>query len=388
MRPLAIWLYRLALLAAIGLVGPVGRTEILPDLKRGVNLSHWLQYEGRQPVVAADMAMIRKAGFDHVRVPFNPLYLGWNPDAAPEQQSQWNLTALDRAVDLAIQADLTVILDFHPDQKFHQRLETEDRVQAAFLNFWQRLALRYAKYPASRVVFELLNEPQYYQEDGAARWDRLQAQALARVREAAPDHLVLLSGTHGGSLTGLQLLTPIPERRVHYVFHFYAPMLFTHLNAPWEPYLSRPEGMLTGLSYPAKHALDQVRLLPSANRAIAWAAVTQYLWQDWGPRRIQQEIAQAATWATAHSITLICTEFGALRQGPDILSRQRWLADTRAALESAKIAWTIWDYADMFGIATATGGVLQADRAIVPNDPERPDREFDRKVLQALGLSQ
>lgn len=387
MKRFAKWLHALALMITLSLGMLSVRAEIPPELKRGINLSHWLQYEGRQPVVATDMAMIRKVGFDHVRVPFNPLRLGWNPDAAPDHQPQLDFTPLDQAVELALQAGLAIILDFHPHHGFYNRLETEESIKAAFIHFWGRLAARYAKYPASRVVFELLNEPQYYQAGGAAQWEKLQTQALARVREAAPDHRVLLSGTRGGSIAGLQLLAPSQAHNLLYVFHFYEPMLFTHLNAPWEPYRSRPEGMITGLIYPAHHTLDQVKLLPGANRVAAWKAVTQYTWQDWGPGRIQQEIGRADSWAKAHRVKLICTEFGVLREGPDPQSRQRWLADTRSALENVGISWTVWDYADVFGLATATGGnTIQGDHAIVPRNPEQPDRKFDDRLLQTMGL--
>lgn len=68
------------LLAVLALAGNAA-VAALPSLARGVNLSHWLTYQGRQPVVQADMAMIRQAGFDHVRIPFDPVFLGWQPDA-------------------------------------------------------------------------------------------------------------------------------------------------------------------------------------------------------------------------------------------------------------------------------------------------------------------
>lgn len=361
----------------------------LPVLKRGVNLSHWLQYGGRQPIVAADMDMIRRAGFDHVRIPFDPIQLGWNPDALPPtDQPNLDFTRLDRAVDLALQADLALILDFHPQDSVRNRIETETGAQHAFLDFWGRLAERYAHHPISRVVFELLNEPQYYQDDGATRWDQLQRQTLAQIRLYVPEHLVLLAGIHGGSIEGLQYLSPVADAQVRYVFHFYEPALFTHLNAPWEPFLSGPQGMITGLPYPARDAINQVSLLANANPAIAWAAINQYIRERWGPARIQRIFARAAAWAAQRGMTLVCTEFGALRHGPDALARRRWLYDTRSALENSAIGWTVWDYADLFGVATATGLItVTEDYAIVPVDAENPQRQFDSTALRALGLT-
>ncbi|WP_295458803.1 cellulase family glycosylhydrolase, partial [uncultured Thiodictyon sp.] len=196
------WVYGLMLLIciAVGIAPGAVEAASTPALQRGVNLSHWLQYWGRQPVVAADMAMIKKAGFDHVRIPFNPEALGWNPDATTPT-TDW--TALDQAMNLALQAQLAVILDFHPESELHNRIETQDSVQQAFLDFWQQMARHYAASPVSEVAFEILNEPQYYQDDGGARWNAVQQQALLRVRQSAPSHLVLLSGNRGGSIAGL-----------------------------------------------------------------------------------------------------------------------------------------------------------------------------------------
>ena len=118
------------------------------------------------------------------------------------------------------------------------------------------------------------------------------------------------------------------------------------------------------------------------------AAVTQYISENWQAKRIQEEIAAAKYWASQRGVLLVCTEFGALRVGPDAKSRQKWLTDTRYAFERNAIGWTVWDYADVFGIATATNGrVIPGDQAIVPLDPSNPKRLFNDKLLHALGLT-
>ncbi|WP_295389114.1 cellulase family glycosylhydrolase [uncultured Thiodictyon sp.] len=354
-------------------------------LKRGVNLSHWQQYWGRQPVVAADMATIKKAGFDHVRLPFDPQKMGWNPDS-PTPTIYW--AALDQAVSIAQQAGLAIILDFHPEMALSQRIETEAAVHAAYVDFWQQMATHFAASPVSVVVFELFNEPSYWDPTGPARLAALEKQALDRIRQATPSRLVLIAPSRGGFLAGLLLITPVKDANVRYVFHYYDPKLFTYLHAPWEPFLSGPHGMIANLVYPAANALSQVQLLPNADPAIAMAAVNQYVAENWGATRIAQDIAQAQAWATQNGARLMCTEFGTLRVGPDVVSRQNWLKDTRSVLEGMGIGWSIWDYADMFGIAVSTNGMVTpaSDPAIVPRDPLNPQRVFDRNLLRALGL--
>jgi endoglucanase len=361
--------------------------EELPVLARGVNLSHWLQYDGRQPVMADDMSVIWKAGFDHVRIPVDPVYLGWNPDQPSVRKNQFKLARLDQAIKLALDANLAVILDIHPQATIHDRLETEPAMQQAFLNLWQMLAVHYAHFPVDKLAFELLNEPQYYRADGAKQWEQLQTRIVASIRRYAPRHLLLLSGIQGGSIAGLLSITPTPAVNVRYVFHFYDPHLFTHLNAPWEPFISGPQGMMTGLTYPAKNMLNSLRLLPGANQSLVNAAVRDYLNEDWGTWRIDQEITKVASWAQTYGVRLSCTEFGALHRGPDALSRQRWLNDMRSAMTTAGIGWTIWDYADLFGIATVVDGWVTDDGAVIPKDPLNPHRQFDNPVLTALGMT-
>ncbi|HRE53385.1 MAG TPA: cellulase family glycosylhydrolase [Candidatus Competibacter sp.] len=378
----------LLLLALSG--GPAAGEELAPALRRGVNLSHWLQYQGRQPITAADMAAIRQAGFDHVRLPFDPERLGWKPDGQGVAAESWpGLIELDQAIDLALAADLAVILDFHPESALRDRIETEARIGKAFVQAWRALAARYAKRPVERLAFAPLNEPQYYSFDGARRWRRLQADVVSAIRQQAPSHWVLLSGTRGSSIAGLQLMTPLVDPRVRYVFHFYEPMLLTHLNAPWEPFQSGPQGMVADLKYGADPAqtLALARPLPGADAKIAKAAIEEYAAEEWSARRIAQEIAKAAAWAQQHNVKLVCTEFGIFRNAADAASRNLWLRDVRVALENAGIGWSVWDYADFFGIATAAGKVAKtADGAPIPGDPKNPVRQFDPETLTALGL--
>ncbi|MEI2782198.1 MAG: cellulase family glycosylhydrolase [Candidatus Competibacter sp.] len=378
-------------LLALALFQGVAASEELPALRRGVNLSHWLQYQGRQPVVAADLAAIRQAGFDHVRIPFDPARLGWNPDASDSTANSWSgLPQLDQAVDSALAAGLEVILDFHPESALRDRIERDSKVNKAFVQAWRVLAARYAERPADRLAFESLNEPQYYQADGIQRWKRLQTDVVSAVRQQAPAHLVLLSGTQGGSIAGLRLMTPLTDPRVRYVFHFYEPMLFTHLNAPWEPFLSGPQGMIAGLGYPSDspQATANLRLLPGADAQVANDAVSRYVAEKWNAQRMVQEIAKAAAWAQRYRVKLVCTEFGTLRHSLDATSRNLWLRDVRTAMESAGVGWSVWDYADFFGIATATGNTsTTADGVVIPRDPLNPARQFDVGNLAALGLT-
>jgi endoglucanase len=128
-----------------------------------------------------------------------------------------------------------------------------------------------------------------------------------------------------------------------------------------------------------------IRLGPQ--RQAAEKLVRAYIDRPWTAETVEGRIAAAAGWARRAGVRLMCTEFGVLRPRIDPGSRYRWIADVRAALERHGIGWSIWDYADLFGIAAAQGNVdYLPDGATAPRDPANPRRAFDPAALAALGL--
>lgn len=385
LRALALPLLLLFLLPALR---PAAADEA-GTFRHGVNLSHWLQYSGRQPVGAADMRAIAAAGFDHVRIPFDPHYLGWTPgnDSGPSPLPRGR--RLEEAVDMALAAGLSVIVDCHPDSKLKAAIEGDPAMRRAFIGLWRRLAGRLADRPPRRVAFEILNEPQYYDRPASA-WTMLQRDAAQAIRGVAADNLILLTGVHGSSVAALERVEPLQDRNLAYVFHFYDPQLLTHLGADWADYPQRAEGMMGGLVYPAgAMSYAKVRLRPGADPEIVAKAVRDYLDAAWDAERVRERIDAARQWAERRHVRLQATEFGALRGTADPASRARWLADVRRALDAAGIGWSIWDYADMFGVAETTGEVERlADGTATAHEGARIERRFDPPVLKALGLSE
>lgn len=373
-------------------LAPVGNVAVaaLPTLARGVNLSHWLTYQGRQPIVQADMNLIREAGFDHVRIPFDPGFLGWQPDARGGQSAVLpQIGKLDAAVELAIQSGLVAILDFHPAESLKKRIETEPKIQAAFVNLWGNLATRYRNRPVEKLVYEVLNEPQYWELGSPADWLSLRGKALGAIRKRDSAHLVLLSGRFGGGIKGLLEEPTVKDPAVAYTFHYYEPMLFTHLGAPWEPFISGVQGMFTGLLYPASANSwsvvhwGNIQLKPDADEDTVAAAMTEY--QPWGAARIAEDLVQVQHWSAEHRARVICDEFGVLQPGLDAVSRSRWLKDVRMTLEHMGLGWSVWDYADLFGIAFPTGDSYPTgDGAMIPVDNTHPSRQFRASDIDAL----
>src|ERR1700721_1333904 len=140
----------------------------LAHIRHGINLSEWFAqvYDPKgytkehfeSWTTASDIALIKSAGFDHVR-------LSVNPQPMMEAVRHRNASAeyfgyLDAAVKMILDAGLAVEIDMHPDSDFKTRLAKEDEFVERFADFWSIVAKHYASRDPDRVFFEILNEPE------------------------------------------------------------------------------------------------------------------------------------------------------------------------------------------------------------------------------------
>jgi endoglucanase len=344
---------------------PVG-----PALRRGINLTHWFEYEQGQAVAANEMLLLRQSGMDHVRIPVDPVVGGWQPETGALPRF---LPALRRAVEQALESGLDVVLDLHLEPASKRRIEEQPALENAVVALWSQLARQFADLPVARLAFELFNEPQYYGWQ-ASRWPVLQRRLLQAVREQAAQHLVLLSGNEGGSIKGLQQLPLVADAAIAYVFHYYDPFMFTHQGAEWLDTKYTTAGLYRGVRYPAQfQAVSPARLSRPHPRAAQ--DIAAYLKEDWGPSRIQSDFETVGKFAKAKGIRVLCNEFGVIRANVDSASRYRWMADVRAALEARGIGWTLWDYTDIFGITVDSTQLNRVGK-----------RTLEPEALRALGL--
>jgi endoglucanase len=345
-------------------------TAELPALSKGLNLTHWFEYERGQAVSVAELRMLAGLGLDHVRIPLDPLVCGWQLHAGAPMPF---MPALREALTQAIDAGLAVVLDLHLEPSDKVRVEESGDAQAAVADLWSRLARALADLPMQRLVFELFNEPQFY---GAAawRWPSFQRRLLQAVRGPAPRHRVLLSGNRGGSLDGLEALAPLPDPAVAYTFHYYEPMLFTHQGAHWMDPRWTTAGLHRDVRYPAAAQRGQAVQISQPHPGAA-PEMADYLAQDWGPARLARDLRRGAAWARLRGARVVCNEFGVLRAAAQPASRYAWIGDVRRELERLDIGWTLWDYTDIFGITDVSAQAGQTGR-----------RQLEAQAAQALGL--
>lgn len=342
----------------------------LPQMRKGLNLSHWFEYERGQAVSAAEMKQFHAIGLDHLRIPVDPAVGGWQ---AEREAPPSFLGELRDAAAQAVQAGLEVVVDLHLEPSDKKRIEDNPRLEAGLERLWSQMAAALVGLPREKLVFELFNEPQYYGLQ-RRRWPGLQRRLLAAVRAVAPQHLVLLSGSGGGSFEGLSGLAPAADANVGYVFHHYEPFLFTHQGASWLDERWTTAGLRRGLRYPPSAEVEgRAPLLRPHPRAAKELA--DYVNGGWDRGRLRAEIDRAGVWARAQGVRLLCNEFGVIRANLDEASRYRWLADVRLACEDNGIGWTVWDYTDIFGLTAQSAQLDRVGR-----------RTWDGPVVAALGL--
>ncbi len=331
-------------------------------LHRGVNASMWFaQAKDYSPdrlrsyTTADDMALMYTMGFDHVRlsVDGDELLRG----APANALNATFLSELDFAVHTMLKDGLRVIVDVHPSDDFKRRLRTDNAAVARFCALWSALAGHYASTDPDKVFFEVLNEPEFENEQ---QWAAVQMRAIAAIRHAAPHHTIIATARRYSGLQDLLTLQPVADTNVIYTFHDYEPFAFTHQGATWANDQVKP---LRGVPYPSSP--EDVAPIVSQEQQLAdqyW--ITQYGLDRWDSARIQSELSFAAKWGALHHVPVYCGEFGVYQRFSDPAMRAAWLRDMRMALEAAGIGWAVWDYQGGFAVVTKTSDKATPDPAI------------------------
>jgi endoglucanase len=336
----------------------------LAHIRHGINLSGWFaQVYGpagyskehlQSGETSADMALIKSAGFDHVRLSVNPQPI---MDAARHHDGGAEYFGyLDTAVKMILDAGLAVEIDMHPDSDFKARLAKEDELVERFADFWTVVAQRYASssWDPDRVFFEILNEPEMRDP---YRWYGVEAKLAAAIRRGAPKNTIIAAGARWDDDDDMVFLEPLVDTNVIYVFHFYEPHIFTHQGATWGAYYWH---WLKGLHYPSspENAAQVATLLPEARDRYQ---VIRYGQDHWDAARVEADINLAADWGKQHGVPLICNEFGVFRDFSEPQDRNAWIKDVRIALERHNIGWSMWDYDGNFGVVTKKDGKTTLD---------------------------
>src|ERR1700674_2399926 len=164
-------------------------------LRRGMNLWPWFSltrefppprtdydwppYEQSRAIPGRrDLAALRNSGIDFVRIPVDP-----GPLLAFSGERRVDLTArVVAAVDMALAAGLSAIVNLHPNRATHH-FHPRNLVRGVgapmfvqYLGLTHDLAAQLARFDPARVAFEPLNEPP--QDCASADWPIIQRELV------------------------------------------------------------------------------------------------------------------------------------------------------------------------------------------------------------------
>lgn len=282
-------------------------------LGRGINLGNFLEVprdaEWSVAIEPDQLAVIKKAGFDSVRLPVK-----WSDYAASE--SPWAIEPtfferVDRWLDRADKEKLNVVLNVHHyDGLDADPMAHRDR----FAAIWKQIAERYAN-RGSWLYFELDNEPHDKLDE---YWNEILRQGLDVVRASNPTRPVIVGPPSWNGIWALSKLDLPNDPNLIVTVHMYNPHEFTHQGASW-----------------ANAEVQSIK-----NRE--WGTPAEH-------KALIDEIQQAAAWGKKHHRPIFLGEFGAYSMGP-LASRVRWTAAVARAAESENMSWAYWEFAAGFGI--------------------------------------
>jgi aryl-phospho-beta-D-glucosidase BglC (GH1 family) len=266
---------------------PIVKPRDFPRLSKGVNLAGWYTLNGAQLITDADLALIKKEGFDHVRLNIAP---GWtNPIPAEGGPTDavgfgWDATDVDGkipgadTVDLAIQmcidAGLEVIIDLHTtmttdnekllDPQYHHQNQPDPVAyvrpyQYSFCVMWRRIAERYRDYPQNAIAYEVMNEPQFYGYE--TNWFDFRNRIVAAIREIDSLHYILTPTPWGGGTGYLWRNESVADSACGLAIHSYEPFDYTHRLTEWTG-ISNPRNWVLNFKYPKQNnAIPSMRTL-------------------------------------------------------------------------------------------------------------------------------
>ncbi len=369
--------------------------------KRGINLDIWVTWpdesrwderdailpfpEWRKSVTDADLAALKSAGLDFVRIPVDPSPFLSAKTAALRDDLFASVLASARMVNAA---GLKVIVDLHlmPAGSIRAIGMGQVMEDAALFDRYVELVRDMgrllAKEDPARLAFELMNEPTIGCEGSAqADWEARLMRLFAAARASATRLTLILSGSCWGTAEGLAALDPkmVPDANLIWSFHSYAPFLLTHQGATWAgdfiPHV-------TGLPYPLdavpKAELDAAveairatirRDAPLMRRAGLLAYLDEQLAALDTPAKLSAALSApfetVEAWAAKHGIAaseILLGEFGMIRQeyGTEHVVPARYRAayfrDIIRLAEARGYAWSMWGYGGAFGIVEAFEG--------------------------------
>lgn len=283
-----------------------GFARSVPIPSNGINIPLWLD-DPDGPGLApghAVLAFLREAGFETVRLPFDPDRL-----AADVRARRAMLWEIEEALATLLGLGFSVTLDMHPMGALGTALADGPDAEPGIAAAWTHVAELAGHHPADRVYLELLNEPPMWRD----RWLPLRDRLAAAVRKAAPDHTIIWGANRWQSISETIDCPPLADSNTLVAVHYYTPMALTHRCQNW----GAPQ---TDTGAP-----------------------------EWSPGEIARDFERLARWSATVGTPAILNEFGVLGHCVESSARAAWTHAVRRAAESNGIGWSYWEFDRGFG---------------------------------------
>ena len=306
-----------------------------PQLMKGINLGGWLSqcnYEKEHLdsfIKDEDFDIIASWGMDHVRIPFDYNII---------QDSNGNFIEegfrrISDAVANCRRCGLDVVLDLHKTAGFSFDYYGESEsgffeskeYQERFYRLWEKMGELFGKYPDT-VAFELLNE--ITDESFITPWNRISKECIRRIREYAPDTIILVGSYKNNAADTVQYLDAPADRNVIYNMHCYEPLKFTHQGAYWTT------------------EIDPAERIKYADSGCS---------EEYFEKLFSTAIAKAEK----NNTRLYCGEYGVI----NVVSPEEtlsWYKDINAVFKKHNIGRCAWTYKNMdFGISDSRLDIIR-----------------------------
>jgi endoglucanase len=312
--------------------------------RHGVNLGDYLESWPRRSwsiqVAPEEFAEMKRAGFDHVRVP-----IGWQHYAGPGPDftlSPEIFALADSAVSNSLANGMAVMINIH---HFDELDANPAAATDEFLAIWRQIAAHYANFP-DKLAFELDNEP--HQNATTALMNPIYARAIALIRASNPHRTIFAEPGDWGGIGELKNLVLPPDDNLIVSVHCYEPFYFTHQGATWTSGMTP----VTGIQFPGPPAIPLIpdpslKLKPYMAEWIQRYNTLPTEENPSSPRAFESKLRYVHAWSDYYGRPCHIGEFGAYTKA-DAASRARFYAAFRRTAEEQHLGWAIWDWSAGF----------------------------------------
>ena len=301
-------------IAAIRPVNVTATESPTASFNIGINLGNMLEAprEGdwAPPFEAGFAKLIKRAGFDHVRLPVR--WSAHTASAYPYAIDAAFLTRVGEVVHTCRQYGLGVVVNCH---HYDAMSVTPTKHLTRLVAIWKQVARKFSNYPQD-IRFEPLNEP--HGSLSTDLWNRIYPHLLAAIRVSCPHHKIIVGGGSWNSAAELlRLRIPEGDPNIVATFHFYDPFNFTHQGAEFLGANAPPPGA----KYHGTNAERQA---------------------------LRKTFKMVSDWRRKTGIPVYLGEFGCYQAAPTEC-RTRWTSDVKDIASEYKIGFAYWEFCSTFG---------------------------------------